>query len=519
MLPDYRPEPLLDYTRPENAALMQAALDRVKSQLGQTYPLIIDGQPHTSSSQFTTINPSRPAEVLAHFAQADAEQGDMAVEAAWRAFQTWQYVPAAERARYLLRAAAEMRRRKQEFNAYMILEAGKSWAEAEADTSEAIDFLEYYARQAVRLADQSHLLTQNPGEQLGYYQIPLGVGLVISPWNFPTAIPTGMLSAALVSGNTVVFKPAELTTLVAWKMVELFYQQGIPPGVLNFVPGRGSVVGARMVAHPLTRFISFTGSKEVGLWIYEQASKVQPGQKWLKRSILEMGGKDAIIVDETANLEEAAQGILVSAFGFQGQKCSAGSRAIIVDPVYEHVTSRVVELAKQITVGAPDEGSHIWMGPVIDKHAMNSIMDYIEVGTQEGKLLFGGQPIETPEGGYFLQPTIFGDVPWDARIAQEEIFGPVLACIRAADYDDALRIGNSTEYGLTGAVYSRDRARLERARREYHVGNLYFNRKCTGAIVGVHPFGGFNMSGTDSKAGGPDYLLQFMQPKSVAERF
>ncbi|MBL8157046.1 MAG: L-glutamate gamma-semialdehyde dehydrogenase [Anaerolineae bacterium] len=518
MLPDYRPEPLLDYTKPENAALMRAALDRVKSQLGQTHPLIIDGQPHTSSSQFATINPSRPAEVLARFAQADVEQGDMAVEAAWRAFQTWQHVPASERARYLLRAAAEMRRRKQEFNAYMILEAGKSWAEAEADTSEAIDFLEYYARQAVRLADQSHLLTQNPGEQLGYYQIPLGVGLVITPWNFPNAIPTGMLSAALVSGNTVVFKPAELTALIAWKMVELFYQQGIPPGVLNFVPGRGSVVGARMVAHPLTRFISFTGSKEVGLWIYEQAAKVAPGQKWLKRSILEMGGKDAVIVDETANLEDAAQGILVSAFGFQGQKCSAGSRAIIVDSVYEHVTNRVVELAKQITVGDPDEGSHVWMGPVIDQRSMKGIMDYIEVGTQEGKLLFGGHHIETPAGGYFLEPTIFGDVPWDARVAQEEIFGPVLACIRASDYDDALRIGNSTEYGLTGAVYSRDRSRLERARREYHVGNLYFNRKCTGAFVGVHPFGGFNMSGTDSKAGGPDYLLQFMQPKSVAEK-
>jgi len=315
-----------------------------------------------------------------------------------------------------------------------------------------------------------------------------------------------------------VLKPAEQSPYVAYKMCELFWNQGIPKGVLNFITGPGEVVGARMVTHPETRFITFTGSMPVGVGIYEQAAKLQPGQKWLKRAILEMGGKDAIVVDETANLESAAQGIVTSAFGFQGQKCSAASRAIIVDGVYERVVERVVQLATELTVGATDKGANVNLGPVIDTDSLQKIMDYIELGTQEGKLLLGGAPVNTPEGGYFVPPTIFGDVPRDARIANEEIFGPVLSVVRAADFDDALDIANGTDYGLTGAVYSQDRARLEQARREYHVGNLYFNRKCTGAMVGVHPFGGFNMSGTDSKAGGPDYLLLYTQAKSVGDR-
>jgi 1-pyrroline-5-carboxylate dehydrogenase len=344
------------------------------------------------------------------------------------------------------------------------------------------------------------------------------VGVVIPPWNFPNAIPMGLIVAAIVTGNTVVFKPAEQSPLVGYKIAELLWSIGLPDGVLNFLTGPGEVVGARMVLHPETRFISFTGSKPVGLWIYENAAKIQPGQKWLKRSILEMGGKDAVLVDETANLEEAAQGIVTSAFGYQGQKCSAASRAVIVNEVYDHVTSRVVELAKQLTVGAPDQGPDIYMGPVIDQDAMKRIMDYVELGTQEGKLLLGGQPLQTPDNGYFIPPTIFGDVSWDARIAQEEIFGPFLSMVRADDFGDAMRIANSTEYGLTGSLYSNRRERLEQARREFHVGNLYLNRKCTGAMVGLHPFGGFNMSGTDSKTGGPDYLLQYTQGKSVGER-
>ncbi len=351
-------------------------------------------------------------------ANGTAADVDKALAVATEAFKTWQYVSVEERARYLLRAAASLRRRKTEFNAYMVLEAGKSWYEADIDTAEAVDFLEFYARQAVRIADESHMLTPYPPEQVGYYNIPLGVGAIIPPWNFPTAIPTGLLAAAIVTGNTVVFKPAEQTTWIGYKLAELFWSVGLPKGVLNFLTGPGEVVGARMVTSPLTRFIGFTGSKDVGLWIYENAAKIQPGQKWLKRSILEMGGKDAVLVDETANLEEAAQGIVAGAFGFQGQKCSAGSRAIIVDSVYEQVANRVVDIAKKLTIGSPDEGNHINMGPVVDQDAYKKIMDYIEIGTQEGKLLLGGQPLETPTNGYFIPATIFGDVPWDARIAR-----------------------------------------------------------------------------------------------------
>jgi 1-pyrroline-5-carboxylate dehydrogenase len=518
MLRSYTNEPLTDFTRSDNVEAFRTALDCVKSEIGRTYPLVINGEHIELPETFSSINPARPDEVLGNFANGNASHADQAVEAAAKAFKRWQYVPAEDRARYLLHAAAEMRRRKHEFSAVMVLEVGKSWVEADADTAEAIDFLEYYARQMVRMADSSNLLTPYPPEQVQFSYIPLGVGAVIPPWNFANAIMTGMTAATIVSGNTAVLKPAEQSPWVAYKFCELMWDAGLPPGVLNFITGPGPVVGARMVEHPKTRLIAFTGSREVGTAIYEKASKVQPGQKWLKRVVLEMGGKDAVVVDETADLDAAAHGIVASAFGFQGQKCSAGSRAIIVDAVYDTVAARVVDLAKRLTVGATDAGPDVYMGPVVDTDAMSKIMSYIELGTQESELLLGGKPMNMPDGGYFIPPTIFGDVPGDARIAQEEIFGPVVALIRANDYDDALAIANSTEYGLTGAVYSRDRRHLERARREYHVGNLYFNRKCTGALVGVHPFGGFNMSGTDSKAGGPDYLLLFTQGKSVAEK-
>jgi 1-pyrroline-5-carboxylate dehydrogenase len=518
MLPPFQNEPLSDFSNPRHEAAFRAALEQAKAEIGRTYPLVIDNERLELSSTFPSRNPSRPAEVVASFADGDASHADAAIAAASRAFSAWANVPPNERAAYLLRAAAEMRRRKHEFSATMVLEVGKSWAEADADTSEAIDFLEYYARHALRIVNSSSLLTHSDGEQLGLYYIPLGVGAVIPPWNFPNAIPTGMLGSALVMGNTVVFKPAEQSPWIAWKVCELFWQQGLPPGVLNFLTGPGEIVGAHMVDHPATRFISFTGSRAVGCQIYERAAKVHLGQKWLKRAILEMGGKDAVVVDETALLDAAAAGVVASAFGFQGQKCSAASRAIFVDSVYEPLAERVLALASTLTVGAPDSGRHIDMGPVVDADAMQKIMNYIELGTQEGKLLLGGTPIQTPEGGYFIPPTIFGDIAPDARLAQEEIFGPVLALIRARDYDDALTIANNTDYGLTGGVFSSDRARLERARREFFVGNLYLNRKITGAMVGVNPFGGFNMSGTDSKAGGPDYLLLFSQAKSVTER-
>lgn len=518
MLTPFRNEPLTDFSLPENRAAFERALAQVKAEIGRQIPAVIDGRELWNEEGFVSINPSRPAEVLARFPKLGVEHADQAVDAAVKAFKTWQYVPVEERAGYLLHAAGEMRRRKHEFSAVMVLEVGKSWAEADSDTAEAIDFLEYYARQALRVADSSDLLIPYPGEQNALYYIPLGVGVVISPWNFPNAIAVGMTGAALVAGNTVCFKPAEPASWIAAKICELFWQSGIPHGVLNFMPGKGSVIGARMVENPLTRFIAFTGSKEVGLRLFEQAGQTKPGQLWLKRTILEMGGKDAVVVDETANLEAASVGIVQSAFGYQGQKCSAGSRAIIVDTVYEQVVGRAVEIAAKLTIGAPDTAPTIDQGPVVDANSFKKIMDYIELGTQEGKLLLGGSPVNTPEQGYFIQPTIFGDVAGNARVAQEEIFGPVLACIRARDFDDALDIANSTEFGLTGAVFSLNRARLERARREYHVGNLYFNRKCTGAMVGAHPFGGFNMSGTDSKAGGPDYLLLFTQAKLVSER-
>lgn len=518
MLPPFKNEPLTDFAVPANRQAFCDAIELVRSRLGRTYPLVIGGEKIMTGHTFESTNPARPDEVIGYFTEATPEHADQAIEAAAEAFKTWQYTPAEERARYLLHAASEMRRRRHEFSATMVFEIGKSWAEADADTAEAIDFMEYYARQILRIADSSHLLVEYPPEQTALYYIPLGVGAVIPPWNFPNAIMTGMTSAALVAGNTVLLKPATQTPLIAYMLCELFWEAGMPAGVLNFVPGPGSTTGQRMVDHPKTRFIAFTGSREVGIRIFQSAAEVKPGQLWLKRTLLEMGGKDAVVVDETADLEAAAQGIVFSAFGFQGQKCSAGSRAIIVDSVYDQVAQRVVELTAHLSIGETDQSPDVYMGPVADKGAYRKIQEYIEIGKSEGKLLIGGAPLQHPHGGYFLPPTVFGDVDGQARIAQEEIFGPVLAMIRARDFDHALEIANGTDYGLTGAVYSLDRTRLERARREYHVGNLYFNRKCTGAMVGVHPFGGFNMSGTDSKAGGPDYLLLFTQAKSVAEK-
>jgi len=470
MLTEYKNEPVTDFSDPKNVEAFQKAFETVKANyLGRTYPLIIGGKEVTTENSFDTVNPSRPKEVLASFQDAGVKEADLAIEAATEAFKTWQHIPAAERSRYLIKAAYEMRRRKHEFSAVMVLEAGKNWVEADADTAEAIDFLEYYAREILRIADSTDTLYPSPlGEQLDYEYIPLGVGAVIPPWNFPNAILSGMTSASLVAGNTVVLKPAEQTPLIGWLVAELFYQQGIPAGVLNFITGAdGAIAGGRMVEHPKTRFIAFTGSRAVGTQIYEKASKVQEGQIWLKRMILEMGGKDAVLVDETADLDSAAAGIVASAFGFQGQKCSAGSRAIIVQDVYEELAEKVVERTKNIKVGAPDEGQHIYLGPVVDPEAYEKIRSYIQIGMGESKLLYGGNIIETDGDGYFLEPTIFGDVSDDARIAQEEIFGPVLAMLPAKDFDDALRIANGTEYGLTGAIFSNDRDRLERARREF----------------------------------------------------
>ncbi|MCY4106604.1 MAG: L-glutamate gamma-semialdehyde dehydrogenase [Chloroflexi bacterium] len=514
----FRNEPFTDFSLAENVSAFRAALEKVQAQCGGTFPHVIQGEEEHSDQHFPSVNPADPQEIVGHFSDGDASVADRAIDAASTAFEEWQYTPVAERAEYLFQAAAEMRRRKHEFSATMVLEVGKNWAEADGDTAEAIDFLEYYARQMLRIADSSDQLVEYEGENNSLYYIPLGVGAVIPPWNFPNAIACGMTAAALVAGNTVVIKPAEQSPWIAYKICELFWQQGLPAGVLNYITGPGEVVGARMVEHPETRFVVFTGSREVGTEIYAKTANVEEGQRWLKRAILEMGGKDAILVDETADLAAAAEGIVTSAFGFQGQKCSACSRAIIVEQVYDEVQRLVLEKSQGLLVGAPEKGNEITVGPVVDRDALRKISGYLEIGRSEGELLLGGNAADADEEGYFVEPTIFGRVDGNARIAQEEIFGPVLALVPTKDFDEGLKIVNSTEYGLTGALYSQDPARLERARREFHVGNLYFNRKCTGALVGLQPFGGFNMSGTDSKAGGPDYLLLFTQAKSIAER-
>src|SRR6266700_3142258 len=509
----FKNEDFTDFSKPENRQAQMAALEQVKSELGQTHLLVIGGKHITNDATFASVNPSQPEQVIGYFSRATVEQANEAVQAAATAFESWKRVPAEERAGYLFAAADLLKERRLYFNAWMIYEVGKSWAEADGDTAEAIDFMEFYAREMIRLADDQPLV-RIEGEDNQLVYIPLGVGAVIPPWNFPGAIMVGMTSAAFVTGNTVVLKPASTSPMIAWQYMRILEDIGLPAGVVNFLTGSGSTIGDALVENPQIRFIAFTGSRDVGLRINELAAKHQKGQRWLKRTILEMGGKDAVVVDETADLDAAAAAIVASAFGFQGQKCSAGSRAIIVDQVYDQVLQKVIEKNRELTIGEVTQPGTM-IGPVVDENAMKKISGDIEVGKGEGRLVTGGGQ-HGP--GYFIEPTVIADVDPQARIAQEEIFGPVLAVIRAQDFDDAMRIANDTEYGLTVSLYSRDRQRIERAKDEKLVGNLYFNRKSTGALVGVHPFGGFNMSGTDSKAGGPDYLLLFTQAKAISAK-
>lgn len=517
MLTPFANEPYVDFSQAEPRAKMLEALRLVESQLGREYPLVIGGEKITTGEWMTSCNPANPSQTVGLVAKATPELAEHAVKVAYEAFPAWSRTDPDVRARYLLRIAALLRRRIFEFSAWMVYEVSKSWIEAYADTAEAIDFLEFYAREMMRLGG-SHPTTPYPGEENEVRYVSLGVGAVISPWNFPLAIMAGMTSASLVTGNSVITKPAGQSPVIAAKFFELLEEARVPAGVANFLPGPGGKVGEVLVNHPLVRFIAFTGSKEVGIHINQRAAQVQPGQIWLKRAVLEMGGKDCIVVDDDADLDAAADGIVAAAFGFQGQKCSACSRLIAVDSIHDALLGRVIDRARVISMG-DTTAENFNVGAVIDQGAMTKIREYIEIGNTEGRCVLGGAaPVEGTDG-YFVRPTIFAEIDRSARIAQEEIFGPVLACIRARDFDDALDIANGTEFGLTGALYSRRREHLERARHEFHVGNLYLNRKCTGALVDVQPFGGFNMSGTDSKAGGRDYLQLFLQGKSIAERW
>jgi 1-pyrroline-5-carboxylate dehydrogenase len=510
---EFSNEPLTDFSQPDHQRRMREAIEQVESELGKTYDLKIGSRRATAPDTFDSLNPSDPGQVVGTFQKADAALAGEALDVAERAFESWKWVSAEERSELLFRAAEIMRRRRFELSAWMVLEEGKSWVEADADTAEAIDFLEFYGREMIRYAG-AQPLTRIPSERNELRYIPLGIGVVIPPWNFPLAILCGMTSASVVAGNTVVLKPSSDAPAIAAKFMEVFEEAGLPEGVITLLTGPGRIAGEHLVKDRRTRFVCFTGSMEVGLRITEVAAQTQPGQIWIKRVIAEMGGKDAIIVDDECDLETAVSGVVASAFGYQGQKCSACSRAIVVDGVYDRFVEMLTPLVEKISVGPPKDPGN-YMGPVINEAAMNTILRYMEVGRTEGRLLTGGG--RAAGDGYFLEPTAIADVSPDAVISQEEIFGPVLAITRARDFDHALEIANGTIYGLTGAAYTHNRAKIEQAAREFHAGNLYFNRKCTGALVGVHPFGGFNMSGTDSKAGGRDYLLLFTQAKAISE--
>jgi 1-pyrroline-5-carboxylate dehydrogenase len=508
-------EPFFDFTKEDNARKMRAAIERVRGQLGREYDLIIGGQRIKTADKITSLNPSKPSQVVGIHQKAGKDHVAPAMAAALKAFESWKRTPIEARASLLFRVADLLRSRKMDFMAWLVFEVSKNWAEADGDISETIDFCEFYAREALRLA-KAETSVQMPGERDSLTYIPLGVGAVIPPWNFPCAIMAGMTLASIVSGNTVILKPSSDSPTIAAKFIELLEEAGMPEGVVNFCPGAGASFGDAVVAHPKTRYIAFTGSREVGLHINKTAATQAPGQIWIKRTVLEMGGKDAIIVDADADIDSAVEGVAQAAFGFQGQKCSACSRAIVDERIYDKFLEQLKTRVEKITVGDPAENAN--MGAVINEGSMKTILEYIEQGKRDGRLLTGGERATEAGDGYYIRPTVIADIPAGSKLEQEEIFGPVLAVIKARGFDNALEIANDTEFGLTGAIYTKSQDKIDRAKTEFHVGNLYINRKCTGAMVGAHPFGGFNMSGTDSKSGGPDYLYLFTQAKSVAEK-
>jgi 1-pyrroline-5-carboxylate dehydrogenase len=511
----FKTEQPLDFSVPENEQGLREWIKTVEQQLGKEYPIVIGGEERYTGEWITSVNPGNPDQVVGKVAKASKQDAEDAVKAAQKAFKKWRTMSAKGRASVLFKLAGLIRKHRLELDAWLVYELDKPWDEADGEVAEAVDFLEWYARRALDLEKPANL-SSHPDEANELLNMPMGVGVVIPPWNFACAIFTGLTMSGVAAGNTVVLKPASNTPVVGYRIFQLMQEAGVPDGVVNFLPGSGAEVGDTLVEHPMIRFVTFTGSAEVGVRIFENAAKVQKGQRWLKRVVAEMGGKDGIIVDSEADLEAAAQGIVTSAFGFAGQKCSACSRAIILEDVYDKVAQRVVEITKEtVQVGAATDGNFT-LGAVVDEKQYNSILEYIEIGKQEGELLLGGGTVEG-RNGYYIEPTIFGNVDPEARVSLEEIFGPVVALIKAKDFDHAMEIANNTDYGLTGSVYSKNREKLEHARYNFDVGNLYFNRKCTGSLVGIHPFAGMKLSGTNAKAGGPNYLLNFVEEKSVSE--
>jgi RHH-type proline utilization regulon transcriptional repressor/proline dehydrogenase/delta 1-pyrroline-5-carboxylate dehydrogenase len=508
----FRNEPPTDFSQADNREKMKAALQTVRKNFDAEYPLIIGDSEIRNKDHIVSTNPARPEEVIGRVCRATSDDADKAVEEARKAWTTWRKTSVEDRADYLFKAAARMRDARFDLAALQVYEIGKTWREADGDIAEATDFLEYYGNEMLSLGVPRHLGSL-AGESNLYFHEPRGVGAVIAPWNFPLAISTGMVSAGIVSGNCIIYKPSGLSVVTGWKLMEIFRAVGLPPGVLQFLPGPGESVGEHLVSHPGVDFVAFTGSKEVGLKIVELAAVTSIGQRNVKRVIAEMGGKNAIIVDETADLDEAVKGVLESALGFQGQKCSACSRAIVVRQAYEDFAHRLKEAMQSVPIGPPEDPA-VAMGPVVDNSALKKINNYVEIGSREGTTVLR-RTVEGP--GYFVGPVMITDVSPDSTIAQEEVFGPVLVVLKAEDIDEALEIANDTEYALTGGIYSRSPRNIAKVHEEFRVGNLYINRKITGALVGRQPFGGFGMSGVGSKSGGPDYLTHFTHVRCVSE--
>lgn len=512
MLKGFKNAAELDFTLEENVKKMEEAFRQVDAEKGTTYPLIIGGERIQTEKKIASVSPANK-EVMGYTCSCDKELAEKAIQTANEAFKAWSVTPVEERIRCLRKLTTLLDENRFIFDAWNVEENGKNWGEADGELCEALDFFNAYA---MHMEDLDRGLELMPTEEFTKcVYIPIGVGVAVPPWNFPLSLLGGMVAAAVVTGNTMVCKPSSDTPIMAYKFIELCEKAGFPAGVVNFIPGSGSEIGDYIVEHPLTRFINFTGSKEVGCRINEMAAKIAPGQKWIKRVVAEMGGKNAIIVDSTADVKKAAQGIVNSAFTFQGQKCSACSRAIVMSDVYDELVKEVVECAKALKEDQGSGRENRAMGPVINENAFKSITGYIEIAREEGNIVYGGN--YSDEKGYFIEPTVVRDITRDARIANEEIFGPVLGIIKVESFEEALDVANQTEYGLTGSVYSEDRENIQKAKIGFNVGNLYFNRKSTAAVVLQHPFGGFNMSGTDAKTGTRDYLTNFMNLKSIAE--